>query len=276
MVYHNQFVAAIKSNGKILRESNNNTIYIPFDSTYEIIFKNLNSRDALVDISIDGQDVLDNNHIIVRANSSGSLEGFLKDNKVTNKFKFIRKTNQISNYRGDFIDDGIIRIEYRFAQIKPITITYNRIYNPMLIYHPLGCPCPICNPPVRIVPYYPYSPIITCSSTVTNSVGSNNQLYSTAAINPDVENIINNQANDVAGITVKGPESNQNFDKVNFIENLEENSHVIILNLRGVDEKTKQPIQEPVLVKRKITCPICGVSNKSRYKFCSNCGTALF
>jgi len=93
--------------------ADNNTVYIPFDSVYEIIFKNLNSRDALVDISIDGQNVLDNGHIIVRANSSGLLEGFLKDNKVTNKFKFIRKTNQISNYRGDFIDDGIIRIEYK-------------------------------------------------------------------------------------------------------------------------------------------------------------------
>jgi len=263
MVYHNQFVAAIKVNGKILREFDNNTVYIPFDSVYEIIFKNLNSRDALVDISIDGQNVLDNGHIIVRANSSGSLEGFLKDNRVTNRFKFIRKTDQISNYRGDFIDDGIIRIEYRFAKIKPITINYNYTYNPILIYHPIGCPCPMCNPPVRIMPYYTRYQYI-CSS---NSETSATQLYTTS---------VNNQANNMAGITVKGPESNQNFDEAKFIEDLEENSYVIILNLKGIDEKTKQPIQEPILVKRKITCPTCGVSNKSRYKFCSNCGTALF
>ncbi len=63
MVYHNQLIAVIKANGKILRELSNNTFKLPFNTEYSIKFKNLNSRDALIKVSIDGENVLDNSEI---------------------------------------------------------------------------------------------------------------------------------------------------------------------------------------------------------------------
>jgi len=113
MTYNNKFVAVVKCNGKILVEKNG-IVHIPFGSEYTILLKNLNSVKAVVDITIDGQDILDSNRLIVHPNSSNELKGFMKDNRVTNKFKFIQKTEEISDFRGDNIDDGIIRIEITF------------------------------------------------------------------------------------------------------------------------------------------------------------------
>ena len=163
MVYQQKLVAVIKYNGKILREKDNNTVYLPFLAEYQIYIKNLESRDVVISISIDGKDVLDNNRIVIKANSSTSLEGFLKGNQVTNRFKFIQKTKQIQDHRGDRIDDGIIRIEYQYVKQNQ-TITTTHIYehydyhHPFQWYHPPWCTCPYCKPyyPKPIVPHYPY------------------------------------------------------------------------------------------------------------------------
>ena len=42
MMYNNKLVAAIKSNGKVLREFGEE-VYIPFGSEYSILIKNLHS-----------------------------------------------------------------------------------------------------------------------------------------------------------------------------------------------------------------------------------------
>ncbi len=119
-MYNNNFVAVIKSNGKILRESDNNVISIPFGSNYSILLKNLNTVEAVVDIEIDGENVLQGHNLVISPNSDFELSGKLKDLNKGNKFKFIHKTKQISNYRGDRVDDGIIRITYSF--VKPSTV----------------------------------------------------------------------------------------------------------------------------------------------------------
>lgn len=263
MVYHNQLIAVIKANGKILRELSNNTFKLPFNTEYSIKFKNLNSRDVLIKVSIDGENIsLDNinSEIIIRANSSGSLEGFLKGNTVTNKFKFIQKTDQIVNHRGDRIDDGIIRIEYRYAKIKPVTIqTTNWTYNSQSIFHPAGCMCPICNPHYQPKELFPF--IRSLSTSV----------YLSSSVNPAVTSNVRSDE----GITVKGSESEQRFIN-SFIDEVEEQSHVIILYLKGYDEVLNNLVRKPETVKRKVSCPTCGTRNKFRNKFCLTCGTALF
>lgn len=128
MVHKENFVVAIKNNGSILREVFSNTVYLPFGSEYSILLKNLNSVSAVVDVDIDGSSV--GKGIIVRPNSSTELEGFLEGLSVKNRFKFIQKTKEISDYRGDHIDDGIVRVEYRFEKLfQPVyrssTIWYN-------------------------------------------------------------------------------------------------------------------------------------------------------
>jgi hypothetical protein len=282
MVYHNQLIAVIKANGKILRElPNNNTVRLPFNTEYSIIFKNLNSKDALIKVSIDGENVLDNSEIIVRANSSGSLEGFLKNNTVTNKFKFIQKTDQIVNHRGDRIDDGVVRIEYRYARIKPATIQItNWVYNSGSVFHPPGCQCSFCNPhyqPKEIFPFLrPSSSSVYVSSSINPAV-TNCSSDPIAASNSVAINDSNfNNIRQDEGITVKGSESGQRFEN-SFIDEVEEQSHVIIFCLKGYkDEEANTLVRKPEAVKRKVSCPTCGTRNKYRNKFCLTCGTALF
>ena len=111
MTYKDQFVVEVKCRGKILRVKDD-AVHLPFGSEYSLYLKNLNSRRASVTISIDGQDVLDNQSLILEPNSSTELEGFLRGTTAKNRFKFINKTKEIQEHRGDKIDDGIIRVEF--------------------------------------------------------------------------------------------------------------------------------------------------------------------
>lgn len=117
MTYKDQLVAELKLNGKILRIKDD-TVYLPFGSEYSILLKNLNTRRASIKIEIDGQDVLDNNALVIDPNTTTELSGFLKGTTARNRFKFIQKTKQIQEHRGDKIEDGFIRIEFAFE--KPV------------------------------------------------------------------------------------------------------------------------------------------------------------
>jgi hypothetical protein len=75
-----------------------------------------------------------------------------------------------------------------------------------------------------------------------------------------------------AGITVPGSESNQSFYGASGFE-VEPNSHVIVLQLRG--EAGGTPVVAPVTVDLKPTCSICGKKNKPQDRFCGECGTSL-
>ena len=57
MMYNSKLVASIKANGKVLREFKD-TVYIPFGSEYSILLKNLNTVRALINIYIDGDNVV--------------------------------------------------------------------------------------------------------------------------------------------------------------------------------------------------------------------------
>jgi len=241
MVYNQKFVVAIKVNGKILRE-NSGDIFIPFGSEYSIMLKNLNSVKAVASIHVDGEDVLDNHEVIVPANTSVEIEGFSKNKKVTNKFKFIKKTEQITNYRGNKIDDGLVRVSFKFEECSTASIWWH-------------------NTPIQTyVRHQTYTP--SCWADSSTPLGSSSCVF---AANCDTKN--------TDGITVKGSTSSQQFSN-GFIGNLETTENVIVLKLVGHIKST--PIKEAVLVKTKITCGTCGKKSKTSNKFCSNCGTALF
>ena len=151
-MYNNNFVAVIKSNGKILREDVNNVIRLPFGSNYSILLKNLNTVEAVVDVEIDGENVLNGNNLVISPNTDFELFGKLKNLNQSNKFKFIHKTKQISNYIGDKVDDGIVRVTYSF--VKPHK--KNEIVTPFL---------------------YPYNPIPTYRDTYTTWYSCSNTTH---------------------------------------------------------------------------------------------------
>jgi len=121
MTYKDHFVVEVKYDGKILRVKDG-AVYLPFGSEYTLLLKNLNSKKASVKVHIDGQDVLDYSSLIIGGNGQAELEGFLSGTTARNKFKFIHKTKEIQEHRGDKADDGIIRVEFAFEKPKPKTI----------------------------------------------------------------------------------------------------------------------------------------------------------
>jgi len=115
MVYSKKLVTVVKHNGNIIREDAG-IVRIPFGSEYSILMKNLSTQDCVVGVQIDSDDVLSDQKIIIRANTDHELLGFMNnDGVITNKFKFIQKTEKIFNYRGDRIDDGIINITFQYV-----------------------------------------------------------------------------------------------------------------------------------------------------------------
>lgn len=259
MVYKENFVAVVKCEGSILREKNN-IVTLPFGSEYSLLLKNLDSKRCNVNVSIDGQDVLDGSSLLINPNSELELHGFLKDNIAKNKFKFIQKTKEIQNHRGDRIDDGMIRIEFAFEKQR----FSKQIIHEHHYYHHRNYDW-----------YYPWyrwdytvktgddlNGIVTYCSQNFAATGGGSQSISDSPVSKLQED---------EGITVKGNEINQQFYNTTIGEL--EPSKVIIINLRGI--KSGQAVNKPITVKTKLSCPTCGRKSKSNAKFCSNCGTFL-
>lgn len=252
MVYNKGLVAVIKVDGKVLRERDG-TVYLPFGSEYSIGLKNKETKKALVSIEIDGEPIGDD--LILRPNQEIDLDCFTRNMDENNRFKFLKKTKEVKAYRGDHIDDGIVRIEYDFeVNWEPF------------IYHD---PYPWKSDPW--IPHEPYrwdyigdSPHVyynTCefkgSETMcdSNLRSVNNQLGFTSSIQEDHGE----------GFTAPGSISDQSFVSGN-IGVLEGNKKVILFNLRG---------GAPVLTRSKIRCTSCGKLSPSKYEFCPRCGTSL-
>jgi hypothetical protein len=279
MVYKNSLVAVVKCRGKILRE-NDGFVTLPFGSEYSLLFKNLSTQRASIKVSIDGQDVLDGHSMIVKANSEEVLKGFLKDSLAKNAFKFIKKTEEIVEHRGDKIDDGMIRIEFCFEKQKEvdhINIMHDHYHHHFPVY-----------PEYHYHYYYhPFRYEFWTNKTSNNEVSYNSSIGSNS-MNNDIncsnmnskqelmteQPIINymNQIHEDEGITVKGNEVNQHFEQT-WIGPLT-NPEVIIIKLRGIT-LTGKVVEEPITVSDKRSCKTCGKQSPTTNKFCPNCGTFL-
>jgi hypothetical protein len=254
MVYNNRLVAVVQCGGKVLRERGD-TVYLPFNSEYQIMLKNLNSRKAKINITIDGQDVFFGKSLILGPNETQTIERFVNNLNEGNRFRFIEKTEEISKYRGDRPDDGLVRIQYWFEKLSP-TITWTP-----------------WNPPF-LGGGWTYTSCGNLRGSKGSSAGADGGFIGSA--DAAVVSCYAGEAilprND-SGITVPGSMSSQQFG-YGYIGELEPNSEVIVIRLSG-GEPQQPPIQKPLFVSNKLTCNTCGRVSPSTAKFCSNCSTAL-
>lgn len=260
-MYNSSLAVAVKVNGKVLREFNKDTVYLPFGSEYSLLIKNLNSVRSIVNITIDGQNMTKNG-LIVNAYSEVELERKITDNMSKgNKFKFIERNDAVEAHRGIKIEDGLIRIEYQFEKV------YN--YQPLYYVAPRydhWTNYPLVGSGVTTT-FSASGSSTSATSEVLRSTGMNNIAKST--FTADFES----QALNDAGITVPGSESNQTFREVSDFP-LDPAKHVMIFKLLG-ETADNLAIRKPVTVKHKPKCSTCGKQNKAHAKFCSACGTAL-
>ncbi len=249
-MYNQKLVASIKANRKILREFKD-TVYIPFASEYSILLKNLNTQRAVVHVYIDGEDQTPSG-LVLNAGQEIDFERSLKNGslKEGNRFKFIERTGAVEQHRGIKLEDGIVRIEYQF-ELPPIS--------------------------VNTMPAYQWNSVLRGiqdgSISASGSTGyPNSATYSSTSATVNAMNVSAQSFND-AGITVAGSKSTQSFSTT-YIGALEAEKHSIVLKLLGETPDNK-PVYEPVTVKAKPKCDVCGHTNKATAKFCNKCGAAL-
>ncbi len=293
MMYNNKLVASLKANGKILREFKD-TVYIPFGSEYSFLLKNLHTQRAVVNIFIDGDNVVEGG-LVLDPGREVDLERYIKNGNLTegNRFKFIERTAAIEDGpRGVKLEDGLIRIEFQYEASRP----FSNIADQFFKQYPPG---------VRTSEYRGVSDKF---SYITNNItgqtlsqvnvngalrgvdwsqnGAAMQASASAAIDKAVPHAtelhdgmatmdwmtMEQTVNDV-GITVPGSKSTQKFSTVTMgLMETEKNSMVIKLLGETADNK---PVLKPVTVERKPECVTCGKKNKAHAKFCVECGTAL-
>lgn len=253
-MYSNSFVAAVKVDGKILREFKD-TIYLKFGSEYSILLKNLESRRAVAKIFIDGQEVCAGGFVI-EPNREVEIERFVNDLSQGNRFKFIEKTAGVEAHRGNKIEDGLIRIEFEFEQAVypyvPNKVYYRHpeFYGKVGSYWSGGSEC------------YGQGEVL-CSSHAATASNAANGLRSMVPQNMSVKND--------AGITVPGSISNQKFTVTHC--NTDGIKHSMIFKVLGSADGA--PIEAPITVAVKPKCITCGKVNRATNKFCSECGTSL-
>ena len=280
MMYNEKMAFAVKVDGKVLREFKD-TVLIPFASEYSLLIKNLNTVRALVNITIDGTDVIPGG-LVVNANSECDLERFAKDKSVGNRFKFIERSGAVEEHRGVKVEDGLIRIEYQFEKVFQRQDGFQWTSEKHIHHHHYDRP--------QWGTWYGSSAgggMMIGSALPQNAAQSTTLSASAVSASPTMS--FNAQAQvmrsaqtkgiaapeilNEAGITVPGSESTQKFVTVSDFP-LQPEKHVMVIKLLGETPDNK-PVVKAVTVKAKQKCQTCGRTNKATAAFCSTCGTAL-
>ena len=280
-MYGNKMAAAIKVNGKVLREFKD-TVYIPFGAEYTILVKNLETKRAIVNIFIDGENVVPGG-LVLNAGQEVNLERSIKNNNLSegNRFKFIERTGAVEQHRGIKVEDGLVRIEYQFEKVAP-PINWNdfNTFNkgipnwPNQIYGGISGstgPTYNVNGALRGVDFSKGEQVRAMASTAIDATLQSMNISATGAIHDGMATM-DSYVNDV-GITVPGSKSDQKFSVASWFPT-EIEKHNLVFKLVG-DLGDNKPVTKPVTVKAKPKCVTCGHQNKATAKFCSECGTAL-
>jgi len=240
-MYESKMAAAIKVKGKVLREFKD-TVYVPFGSEYSILLKNLHTTRAVVNVFIDGDDMVPGG-IVLNAGQEVDLERSVKNGNLNegNKFKFIERTGSVERHRGTKLEDGLVRVEFQFEEpARPISWNTTQIGG-----------------------IYPQGGILRGLNDVHYGVTCSTASYDATSVNSSHELL-----NDV-GITVPGSHSTQKFTTT-YLGALESAKHSMVFKLLG-----GEAVKQAVTVKHKPKCVTCGKQNKATAKFCTECGTAL-
>ena len=306
MMYSNKLVASLKANGKILREFKD-TVYIPFGSEYSFLLKNLHTQRAVVNIFIDGDNIVEGG-LVINAGQEVNLERYIKNGNLTegNRFKFIERTAAIEDGpRGIKLEDGLIRIEFQYEQPRPVinlnnivgglqyppgvrgmtseypgvTDKYSKSINNSWIQASGATYSTNVNGAMRGVDFSSNGAATAQAASAAvdkycadNGIVNKMEMHDGAATMDWMDAELTRSVNDV-GITVPGSKSTQKFQHVT-MGIMETEKHSMVIKLLGETPDNK-PVLQPVTVERKPECVTCGKKNKAHAKFCTECGTAL-
>jgi hypothetical protein len=292
-MYSNKMAVAIKSNGRVLRE-HKDTVFIKFGSEYSVYMKNLHTQRAVVNIFIDGNNIVPGGLVIDPGREVDLQRSIVNGNLLEgNALKFIERTAAIEDGpRGVKLEDGLIRIEFQYEVPRPVfqptwvpghyeynTLNQGLFNSPMYggmtgISGSTGDRFSVnasgsvsqmnVNGALRGVDYSKGESVkATAAAAIDKAVPHATELH---------DGMATMDWNDV-GITVPGSKSTQKFSTVT-MGLMEAEKHSMVIKLLGETPDNK-PVLKPVTVERKPECVTCGKKNKAHAKFCVECGTAL-
>lgn len=277
MTYKNRFAAVIKVKGRHVAEESGGVFRVPFGSSYSIFMKNMDTRKALVYATIDGEDVLNGNALVIDANSTQELGGYMRGQIEKFDFKFMRKTADVSEHRGDRIDDGIIRIEFAFEEgvhlrfDAPVHMHSESMHLKHWHYD-------VVDRIDETLPEHTIQGMMTESSSsescsnrsvksfgnfVTTNHAGDSSLDFSASYAPDTQE----QGYSVPGASRNVPYRYASIGSVG-------PSEVLILRLVGAT-KSGAHIQQPTVTRTHKTCSTCHKSNTYQATYCMRCGANL-
>lgn len=244
-----------------LLSDNGGKVYLPYGCEYEIHFKNTDHRTCgITKVLIDGENILKKTRLVVLPNEKSVLKGISKEFDASLSkdyaFKFIQKTEKISEFRGDRDEDGLITINFGFE--KPdVPLSQTRFEG--------------------MDSNGRYSKGLFIGSGPQNSVLRSMQSDSiNKSLQPTYIGIqsFSDESDSASekGITVKGQEIEQSFQRTRLGQLVDFGSMTIELYSK-VNSDT--PVSEPIHSKGKVQCKTCGTTSPNKFKFCPECSTNL-
>lgn len=243
MTYDNKFVMCVLVNGQPQKELANNTVPIPFGMEYVLRFRNKHNRRAVVNFTIDGEDVSGNGYI-VEANDYIDIK---RHSNVDRAFKFVSLDSAEAidhGKNGPNYDKvkGTIEARFTLEKVKPV-VTYRKCFkdsypqprSPFTPESPKWNPSypPICDidPPATMCDSSEEGIIqASCGDSLEGSVMRG--MMQTSSFSPELQD----------GATVEGNVTGQSFQSVHV--DLESNSTTLKLFLQGFEEvpQTLMPV----------------------------------
>ena len=228
----------MKAGGMYLADKNNK-ILMPFGTEYSLFFRNKDVRRVSIGpVTIDGIDALNGKRMVLDAGEDWTLKGKIRDTDDSYNFKFIERTNKISEHRGTDPEDGLISISFQYEKIKS---TFYKMRERRINSDGHG---------FLQSKSYPFDNIIVAN-------------YSSNNLSTQAE----------AGITVDGKNMTHSYGKTT-LNIMEDDIHSFMFGLYGYND-TGGSIEEVITPKTKLICGTCGTKWAYTQKFCGECGTNL-
>ena len=281
-MYNNNLVVAIKkSNGDTLRESSYSevpsdrfhpikqaTVYLPFDSEYQLFIKNNASTRAVVSVTIDGTDVLGGYQLVVEPYVEYNLERFILDGNLSKgrKFKFVSLKNEaVQNPQEP--KNGLVEIKCRW-EVVPIPMP--TVYIPNVWTYPYKKYTRHDDTGEALHQTFYTTFATSCRSGGEKISNMSMQNCSANYLSTMDANVVEQAATEQKGATVEGGESQQQFHTIS-VGALQYGETIIQFQILAPKDE-RQPIT--VKATRDKYCTSCGTKLPKDAKYCMTCGIA--
>jgi hypothetical protein len=277
-MYRDSYVVAMLVNGRILKETQDGTVLVPFGAEYVIRLKNKLRKRAVADVWIDGR--VSCKGIVIDANGTVDLERFVDGNLTEGRrFKLV-KASDSRVAQPDDSENGIVEVNFYPEKDQPVV---NQIVNTVVHHEHHGyghchkcCHdlwCSICHPRPM------FGNFLSSSERIGSSFKADDQVTAKSITRTDGPIAMNMCAVSTssmptadtakttcdsaqlgeAAATVEGSQSFQRFSSV-WIDYDRDHPVTIRMKLRGVDQLLD-------------VCH-CGFK-RNQEKYCPSCGTQL-